>query len=77
MKTQILPYIGIALAILTMLYIQTKENIQYCILQFKNKANGENIKFDFTKSSLGISLCFNVLFMCVIWAIYNNYTLVR
>ena len=72
MKTQILPYIGITLAILTMLYIQTKENIQYSILQLKNKINGENIKFDFTKSSLGISLCFNVLFMCVIWAIYNN-----
>lgn len=72
MKTQILPYIGIVLATLTMLYIQTKESIQYCILQYKNKANGENVKFDFSKSSLGISLCFNVIFMCVIWAIYNN-----
>ena len=72
MKTQILPYIGIVSSILVMLYIQAKENIQYLILQFKNKANGENIKFDFTKSSLDISLCFNVIFLCVIWAIYNN-----
>jgi hypothetical protein len=72
MKTQILPYIGIILSSLTILYIQAKENIQYWILQFKNKRNGENIKFDFTKSSLGVSLCFNILFMCVIWAIYNN-----
>jgi hypothetical protein len=72
MKTQILPYIGIILSILTILYIQAKENIQYLILQFKNKVNGENVKFDFSKSSLGISLCFNILFMCVIWAIYNN-----
>ena len=77
MKTQILPYIGIALSVLAMLYIQTKENIQYWILQFKNKRSGENVKFDFTKSSLGISLCFNVLLMCVTWAIYNNYNLVR
>jgi len=72
MKTQILPYIGIILSILTILYIQVKENIQYLILQFKNKVNGENVKFDFSKSSLGISLSFNVFFMCVIWAIYNN-----
>jgi hypothetical protein len=72
MKTQILPYIGIILSIITILYIQAKENIQYLILQFKNKVNGENVKFDFSKSSLGISLCFNVFFMCVIWAIYNN-----
>ena len=77
MKTQILPYIGIVSAVLVMLYISTKENIQYLILQFKNKKNGENVKFDFSKSSLSISLCLNVLFMCVIWAIYNNYTLVR
>jgi hypothetical protein len=77
MKTQILPYIGIVSAVLVMLYIQTKENIQYLILQFKNKRNGENVKFDFTKSSLATSICFNVIFICVIWAIYNNYTLVR
>ena len=77
MKTQMLPYIGIVSAVLVMLYISTKENIQYLILQFKNKINGENVKFDFSKSSLSISLCLNVLFMCVIWAIYNNYTLVR
>jgi hypothetical protein len=72
MKTQMLPYIGIVSSILVMLYISAKENIQYLILQFKNKKNGENVKFDFSKSSLSISLCFNVLFMCVIWAIYNN-----
>jgi len=72
MKTQILPYIGIVSAVLVMLYIQTKENIQYLILQFKNKTNGENVKFDFNKSSLSISLCFNVIFLCVIWAIYND-----
>jgi hypothetical protein len=77
MKTQMLPYIGIVSAVLVMLYISTKENIQYLILQFKNKTNGENVKFDFSKSSLSISLCLNFLFMCVIWAIYNNYTLVR
>jgi len=72
MKTQILPYIGIVSSVLVMLYISAKENIQYLILQFNNKRNGENIKFDFNKSSLGISLCLNVLFVCVIWAIYND-----
>jgi hypothetical protein len=72
MKTQMLPYIGIVSSILVMLYISAKENIQYLILQFKNKTNGENVKFDFSKSSLSISLCFNVIFLCVIWAIYND-----
>ena len=69
MNMQILPYIGIVLSVFLVIYIQLKETIQYWKLQYKNKVNGENTKFDFTKSTLDLSFAINILLLCIIWAI--------
>jgi len=75
MKTEVLPYVGILSSIILMLYFQIKESVEYWMLQYKNKVNQENTKFDFNKSTLAISFSMNILLICIIWAIYNNYNL--
>jgi len=75
MNTELLPYIGIVISALLIIYTQVKESVQYWKLQIKNKINKENVKFDFNKSNLETSLSLNIFLICIIWAIYNNYNL--
>ena len=94
-----LPYFGICLSTLGILFFQIKEQIEYALFKKIAKQAGisesgyvisrkkeqseeekeymSRVNLIFLKNGLGMSFSFNILLLCIIWAVYNNFYLVR